>query len=353
MFEAALNFSLNKKIEVIDFSQMNITTEHLQYFLNGFVSDSIENILELNLSNNTYFKNNIETGIYLAKIIGKFKKLKSLNLNKCKLKNSINPIFIELDNLYSKGNYELENLLISMNEMTQNAIYSLGKLLRNKKCKLVVLSCGYSNFHNDAGRYFLKSLAENDILQELYLYQAQLEDSDYEIIKYVIINSKLNILSLYKNNIKNFDTILKLFSLTSILKIDKNVEPQNVLYSLDLSDNPINQKTILNIDIALLTYICKKTGLSMFDLAHIIHGNTNEIKEVKDAEIIDSTLNASSTFDTSQNSSKSTNNSSNIKYVRIIEESNFDGTKVNNFDEEENNLLNYIYKVQDQFKMIY
>ena len=202
-------------------------------------------------------------------------------------------------------------------------------------------------------RYFLKSLAENDILQELYLYQAQLEDSDYEIIKYVIINSKLNILSLYKNNIKNFDTILKLFSLTSILKIDKNVEPQNVLYSLDLSDNPINQKTILNIDIALLTYICKKTGLSMFDLAHIIHGNTNEIKEVKDAEIIDSTLNASSTFDTSQNSSKSTNNSSNIKYVRIIEESNFDGTKVNNFDEEENNLLNYIYKVQDQFKMIY
>lgn len=91
----------------------------------------------------------------------------------------------------------------------------------------------------------------------------------------------------------------------------------------------------------------------MFDLAHIIHGNTNEIKEVKDAEIIDSTLNASSTFDTSQNSSKSTNNSSNIKYVRIIEESDFDGTKVNNFDEEENNLLNYIYKVQDQFKMIY
>ena len=353
MFEAALNFSLNKKIEVIDFSQMNITTEHLQYFLNGFVTDSIENILELNLSNNTYFKNNIETGIYLAKIIGKFKKLKTLNLNKCKLKNSINPIFIELDNLYSKGNYELENLLISMNEMTQNAIYSLGKLVRNKKCQLVVLSCGYSNFHNDAGRYFLKSLAENDILQELYLYQAQLEDSDYEIIKYVIINSKLNILSLYKNNIKNFDTILKLFSLTSILKIDKNVEPQNVLYSLDLSDNPINQKTILNIDIALLTYICKKTGLSMFDLAHIIHGNTNEIKEVKDAEIIDSTLNASSTFDTSQNSSKSTNNSSNIKYVRIIEESNFDGTKVNNFDEEENNLLNYIYKVQDQFKMIY
>ena len=187
----------------------------------------------------------------------------------------------------------------------------------------------------------------------MYLYQAQLDDSDFEIIKNVIVNSKLNILSLYKNNIKNFDTILKLFSLTSILKIEKNVEPQNVLYSLDLSDNPINQKTILNIDIALLTYICKKTGLSMFDLAHIIHGNTNEIKEVKDAEIIDSTLNASSTFDTSQNSSKSTNNSSNIKYVRIIEESNFDGTKVNNFDEEENNLLNYIYKVQDQFKMIY
>jgi len=34
------------------------------------------------------------------------------------------------------------------------------KLVRNKKCQLVVLSCGYSNFHNDAGRYFLKSLVD-------------------------------------------------------------------------------------------------------------------------------------------------------------------------------------------------
>ena len=236
----------------------------------------------------------------------------------------------------------MENLLISMNEMDHTAIYSLGDLIRNKNCKLRILSCGFSNFHNTAGQYFLKSLTKNDTLQELYLYQAQLDDSDFEIIKNVIVNSKLNILSLYKNNIKNFDTILKLLSLTSILKIKQYVEPQNVLCSLDLSENPINQKTIVNTDIALLNFICQKSGLSIFDLTHIIHGNSKDTKEINEGNISNTPID-----------SISNTNSSNIRFIKMNEESNFDSSKVLSFDDEENNFLDLMYRVQDEFKIIY
>ena len=355
MFEAALNFSLNKKIKIIDFSQMNLTTVHIKYFEKGFLIDAIENVIEFNLSNNTYFKDEFDTGIILAKIIGRFKKLKTLNLNKCKLKHLIKPIFLQLNQLYSKGNYELENLLISMNEMDHTAIYSLGDLIRNKNCKLRILSCGFSNFHNTAGQYFLKSLTKNDTLQELYLYEAQLDDSDFEIIKNVIVNSKLNILSLYKNNIKNFDTILKLLSLTSILKIIQYVEPQNVLCSLDLSENPINQKTIVNTDIALLNFICQKSGLSIFDLTHIIHGISKDTKEINEDNISNNPTDGTSKNTTNNNNNNNnTISSSNIRFIKMNEESNFDSSKVLSFDHEENNnFLNFMYRVQDEFKIIY
>ena len=176
----------------------------------------------------------------------------------------------------------------------------------------------------------------------MYLYEAQLDDSDFEIIKNVIVNSKLNILSLYKNNIKNFDTILKLLSLTSILKIKQYVEPQNVLCSLDLSENPINQKTIVNTDIALLNFICQKSGLSLFDLTHIIHGNSKDTKEINEGNISNTPID-----------SISNTNSSNIRFIKMNEECNFDSSKVLSFDDEENNFLNLMYRVQDEFKIIY
>jgi len=357
MYEAGISFSFNKKISVIDFSQMNITTTHLHFLLKGFCTDSVENIVELNLSNNTYFSNTIETGTLLAKIIRKFPNLNSLNLNKCKLQSSIKPILIELNRLFSTGKYELKTLLISMNEMNISSLFCLGDLVKNSNCKIEVLSCGYSNYHNKGGEYFLKSICQNEYIQELYLYQAQLEDSDYPILEYTIRNSKLNIFSLYKNNIKNFETILKLFSLTSIIRIgpfQKLEYNQNQLYSLDLSDNPINPISILNYDLAILTNICKKTGLSMFDLAHIIHGNTNDTKLVKD------TNNQNNSSGINNDMSLSTIDASNEPVqnidgqpVRIIDIENSNLKNISSNENEEDLLLSYIYKVQDHFKMIY
>ncbi len=358
MFEAGISFSFNKYISVIDFSQMNITTNHLHFFLKGFCVNSVENIVELNLSNNTYFSINIQSGILLAKIIRKFPNLNSLNLNKCKLQSSIKPILLELNTLFSTGKYELKTLLISMNEMNISALFCLGDLVKNSNCKLEVLSCGYSNYHNKGGEYFLKSICQNEYIQELYLYQAQLDDSDYPILEYTIKNSKLNIFSLYKNNIRNFETILKLFSLTSIIRLGplhKLEYNQNQLYSLDLSDNPINQISILNYDLAILTNICKKTGLSMFDLAHIIHGNTNETKQVKEDTSNTSNNNAGSTigsFSTNDNSNEPIQNIDG-QPVRVIDYENSNLNNISSNDDEEDLLLNYIYKVQDHFKMIY
>ncbi len=359
MFEAGISFSFNKYISVIDFSQMNITTTHLHFLLKGFCVNSVENIVELNLSNNTYFTVNIHTGTLLAKIIRKFPNLNSLNLNKCKLQSSIKPILIELNNLFSTGKYELKTLLISMNEMNISSLFCLGDLVKNSNCKLEVLSCGYSNYHNKGGEYFLKSICQNEYIQELYLYQANLDDSDYPILEYTIKNSKLNIFSLYKNNIRNFETILKLFSLTSIIRLGPSQKlewNQNQLYSLDLSDNPINQISILNYDLAILTNICKKTGLSMFDLAHIIHGNTNETKQVKQDTINNSNNNLGNNTEGSISTIDNTNGPiQNVdgKEYRIIDCENCNLSNICSNDEEEDKLLNYIYIVQDHFKMIY
>ena len=314
MYEAGISFSFNKKISVIDFSQMNITTTHLHFLLKGFCVNSVENIVELNLSNNTYFSINIQSGILLAKIVRKFPNLNSLNLNKCKLQSSIKPILIELNRLFSTGKYELKTLLISMNEMNISSLFCLGDLVKNSNCKIEVLSCGYSNYHNKGGEYFLKSICQNEYIQELYLYQANLDDSDYPILEY----------------------------------------NQNQLYSLDLSDNPINPISILNYDLAILTNICKKTGLSMFDLAHIIHGNTNDTKLVKD------TNNQNNSSGINNDMSLSTIDASNEPVqnidgqpVRIIDIENSNLKNISSNENEEDLLLSYIYKVQDHFKMIY
>ena len=282
MFELAKNLSFNKNIEIIDFSIMNITPLNLKYFLKGFFVSHLYNIQELNLSKN----NDLEKGgIYIAKILEIFRSLKTLNLNQCNLKSGMKPILIQLKKLYL-NNYPLENLYISSNNIGLGSIFLLGDIIKLKKCNLKILVCNHSNMKNIAGHYFLNNINKNSNLQQLYMYDSGFDDHDYPFFKKLIINSKLNVLSIYKNRIKNFETIIKLLSLTQNIPEEQDKEKKliykiknNQLFNFDVSENPIMGKLILKDDIILLKNICKYTGLAVFDMIHILGKNDNKEKE--------------------------------------------------------------------------
>ena len=94
----------------------------------------------------------------------------------------------------------------------------------------------------------------------------------------------------------------------------------------------------------------------MFDLAHIIHGNTNETKQVKQDTINNSNNNLGNntegSISTIDNSNGPIQNVDGKEY-RIIDCENCNLSNICSNDEEEDKLLSYIYLVQDHFKMIY
>ena len=118
------------------------------------------------------------------------------------------------------------------------------------------------------------------------MYDSGFDDHDYPFFKKLIINSKLNVLSIYKNRIKNFETIIKLLSLTQNIPEEQDKEKKliykiknNQLFNFDVSENPIMGKLILKDDIIVLKNICKYTGLAVFDMIHILGKNNNKEKE--------------------------------------------------------------------------
>ena len=280
MFEFGKNLCFNENIKEIDFSNMNINSLNLNFLIKGIFLNELKNIKEFNLSNNNLEKG----GLYIAKILQIFINLEVLNLSKCNLKSEMKPILLQIKNLYSNQNYLLKKLNILSNDICHGSIYLLGDIIKIKNCQLKILSCGYSNFNNKAGKYFLNCLLKNNNLEELYMYKSGFDDKYYPYFRNLIIISNLNILSIYHNNIKNFETILKLISLTKkiIIKIDNKKDEKfiinnNILFKFDISDNPINNEFITKDDINLLKDICKNSGLALLNMSHMIYGKNNGI----------------------------------------------------------------------------
>ena len=93
--------------------------------------------------------------------------------------------------------------------------------------------------------------------------------------------SSLNWLYLYKNQINNFENLIRLFSNTKLINLSKiNIEKEQqkktedlvlpCLNNLDISFNlPDNiDRNDLNIILSLI----KKSGLDMFDMNNIVNG---------------------------------------------------------------------------------
>ena len=278
LYELGKNLLFNQNIQIVNIGQMNLTTSQLEFFnigLNGFCS-----AVELNYNNN--IKIDESSGKAISESIVKFPNLIRLNLNKCKLGYGTKYI---LSTILEKKN-TIKHLFLSKTLMDQTSIKILNKIIEKKNCSIEILSVSNCNFNNHFGRNFLKSMCKNVSIQELYMYNCKLNDSHYNDIRNLIISGNLNVISLYKNDISNFETLLKLIGLTKVKK--KNYKIESQLMNLDLSVNPIKKQSICPKYLDVLNDICDKSTLKILDISQIINGeNPKAIKEEENDMDID------------------------------------------------------------------
>ena len=296
-YELGKNLLFNQNIIILNIGQMNITTSHLNFFnigLNGYCS-----AIELNYNNN--IKINSTSGKAIAESITKFPNLIRLNLNKCEL--GIGTKYI-LKTILEKP-MKITNLFLSKTLMDETSIKILNKIVEKKNCTIKILSVSNCNFNNKYGRKFLRSICKNTSIEELYMYNCELDDSYFCDIRNLIISGNLNVLSLYKNKFSNFESILKLIHLTSTQKKDYKIGSQ--LINLDLSVNPIKKNSICNKYIDIFVNVCYNTTLKILDISQTLNGENPKIKKEEDEnkmDIDESTQSKSSVENSELNESK-------------------------------------------------
>ena len=296
-YELGKNLLFNQNIIILNIGQMNITTSHLNFFnigLNGYCS-----AIELNYNNN--IKINSTSGKAIAESITKFPNLITLNLNKCEL--GIGTKYI-LKTILEKP-MKITNLFLSKTLMDETSIKILNKIVEKKNCTIKILSVSNCNFNNKYGRKFLRSICKNTSIEELYMYNCELDDSYFCDIRNLIISGNLNVLSLYKNKFSNFESILKLIHLTSTQKKDYKIGSQ--LINLDLSVNPIKKNSICNKYIDIFVNVCYNTTLKILGISQTLNGENPKIKKEEDEnkmDIDESTQSKSSVENSELNESK-------------------------------------------------
>ena len=277
LFETGKNLFFNNNVKIVNIGKMNITTDHLRFFKYGLHEN--KSVIELNLNNNMKIDNT--SGKEIGEILLKFPNLIILNLNKCKLGKSLNYVL----NTILRNNMIIQQLYLSKTLMEQTSIKILSMIVEKKSCSIEILSVNNCDFNNKMGRKFLKSLCQNSKIQELYMYNCNLNDTFYNEISKLIISGNLNVISFYKNKFSKFETILKLIKLTSIN--NNNTKNDSQLSSLDLSLNPIKRESICEKNIDLFIDICEKTKLNILDVSQIINGEIPKKEKKVEENIYD------------------------------------------------------------------
>ena len=296
-YELGKNLLFNQNIIILNIGQMNITTSHLNFFnigLNGYCS-----AIELNYNNN--IKINSSSGKAIAESITKFPNLIRLNLNKCELGTGTKYVLKTI----LENPMKIKHLFLSKTLMDETSIKILNKIVEKKNCTIKILSVSNCNFNNKYGRKFLRSICKNTSIEELYMYNCELDDSYFCDIRNLIISGNLNVLSLYKNKFSNFESILKLIHLTSTQKKDYKIGSQ--LINLDLSVNPIKKNSICNKYIDIFVNVCYNTTLKILDISQTLNGENPKIKKEEDEnkmDIDESTQSKSSVENSELNESK-------------------------------------------------
>ena len=164
--------------------------------------------------------------------------------------------------------------------MDEISIKILSNIVSQKNCQIEILSVNNNNFGNKMGKKFLREMTYNNLIQELYMYNCNLDDSFLNEIKNLILFGNLNIISFYKNKISNFESILKTISLCTINK-NNNFNCEKKLYSqlnnLDFGYNSIKKENICDIHITILEEIIENIDLDNLDISQIINGQCDDL----------------------------------------------------------------------------
>ena len=260
-FELGKMLILNSNIENIFLNQNNINCFCLFFFFKSIGINKIKNIKFLDLMKN---KINNFCEDELIKIIDVFPNLKTLILNKNELKNSLRKFFCKMNVEYKLKKCKIKTLLLISVDLSIKSILILAELIKNKFCLIENLNLNNNNLNNFAGEIFLKNVQKNKNLTELYLYNCNLSDKNFESLSNIIKFSNVNWLYLYKNKINNYENILKLIANTNLIGIDKKNSKNSVFNNLDISQNYPN---FLNEeDKEILADLIKKTSLDMLDI---------------------------------------------------------------------------------------
>ena len=263
----------NKNIKAIELNTCLIRNNYIEYLNRALLYFDNYSVEELNLSYN-YLKDISEE--YLAKIISHFKGLKTINLTMNEFKRGLSSFLIVLKKLYRNGQTKLENLVIAKCLLDEATYYELGELLKCKYCKLKKLFLNYNKIPYNIN--FLKKLKKNKSLTEIYINKAEIGNSQVDDLLKIISNTKIHYLYLYKNQINNFDTILKILYRTKLIEDDDNNYNDDKIFltNIDVSNNEIFTKNKFHIK--LFDKIIRETTLNCIDISHVLLGPNPEKK---------------------------------------------------------------------------
>ena len=240
----------------------------------------IYKIKEINLCNNFLDTN---CGYLLSQLLNIFPDLRIINLNKNNLGSSAKYLFVNLKNKYrTNKNYKFSSLYFVLSNLDINSILGLDDLISDEYCRLKHLNLNYNNLNNYAGDNLLKHLKNNKSLRDIYLYGCNIGNSKINLLNDIMRFSYLNWLYLYKNQINNFENLIRLFSNTKLIGLSKiNINSENQKKSEDLDHLPClnNLDISFNLpdnidrnDLNIILSLIKKSGLDMFDMNNIVNG---------------------------------------------------------------------------------
>ena len=270
-------FNNVKIIEVDTCLIRSIYLDYMNEAMGVFINDSVE---ELNLSYN-YLREDFVGP--LIKILKHFKELKTINLSSNEIKRGLADIFIVLKKLYRQRKTKIETLILNKCILDETSFYELGELLKCKFCKLKTI---YLNNNPIPATYnFLQRLKKNKSLENIYISKADIENGSTGDILKIISCSSIRSLYIFKNNLNNFNDLLKILFRTKIIKagqIGYIVNEDTVLINLDISNNEYPIKNRFHIK--LLKNILENTSIFCLDMCHILSGINPGTKKPEDEE---------------------------------------------------------------------
>lgn len=260
--------SLNNSFTLLDLSRNQLNHNHLNNLRIGLSNITITNLKYLSLADNAL--KGTDGGKAIGQILEYLPNLQHLNLNKNELEKGGVYLFLTLLKLMKLNQCSLKRLIISKTNLEDCSLQLLGEVIKHPYSKLELLSLNDNNLNNYGGVSLIKKLQFTNTIRELYLYNCSLNDNHFDLIRQLIINNKIDWISIHNNKIFNPKEFLELLGLSQIIKEKANQDTyqEQMFQYFDISYNKLTDFN--ENDFNILLSIIHNTGLERLDFLHSI-----------------------------------------------------------------------------------